>query len=772
MIRKTRQTNSRLRDNQPLSQRHIEKRRRFQLAAKSRKRAYRLGFQTGIRLGRREAVLRGIRRSDIETWNIKILYVEEGLFNVNQGIMDALRDTVKELIVAGAYDEIIPLAQKERPDLILVLNGVHGFDVSQLNTLRSLGFKTAVWFADDPYFTDKTKKYALLYDYVFTHEQAAVPYYMSIGCEKVFYLPLAANPAIFQPRQVDATYHSDICFIGTGFSNRISLFNHIIPYLPDKKIFLAGALWNSLHDYSSLKKNIRLHGVSPEESVRYYNGAKIVINLHRDPYGGLNSDGVPGHSINPRTYEIAASGGFQLTDIRNDLSQLYTPGFDIETFSSAMDLVNKIKYYLNHEREREQIALRSLKTTFEQHTYVTRISSLLRAIFGSGEKFGTGSFSMLTSIKTSDTEKQTVATVSLLGWRKGYQQGWDGGYILGRSEAINRQNPTPSPSRRSLRIIYVTSGLGIPYNPIDSFIIDALQEQVAELLIRRPNENIAETASIIRPDLVLVFNGMKFPVREADAIRAKGIRTAIWMTDDPYYTDETIGIARHYDFVFTLELNCVDFYRKHGSRNVYYLPLAADTRVFNPRCVTPSFRKEISFIGTAYWKRVKFFEPIIPFLASRDTHINGWWWDRLSNYHLIAKKIALNDWVSPGKTASYYAGSKIVINLHRSVDEDSWNANRMYRIPALSINPRTYEVNACATLQLTDERSELKNMYIPGKEIETYSSAQELVEKVNYYLEHENERRTIAWNGYRRTLQDHTYSKRIFQMLTLLFGAV
>lgn len=184
-----------------------------------------LGWRHGYFFGRCEAIFRKVPTVGLASWQVKVLYVEGGLFNLNQGIIDALGGMVRELVVAGAFEDIVAIAQRENPDIVIVLNGIHGFDDSQLEILRNHGFKTAVWFADDPYFLNKTTGAAPLYDFVFTHELGVVPYYKRLGCQRVYYLPLAANPYIFRPERVDTSYRTDVCFVGTGFENRIQFFN-------------------------------------------------------------------------------------------------------------------------------------------------------------------------------------------------------------------------------------------------------------------------------------------------------------------------------------------------------------------------------------------------------------------------------------------------------------------------------------------------------------------------------------------------------------------
>jgi spore maturation protein CgeB len=58
----------------------------------------------------------------------------------------------------------------------------------------------------------------------------------------------------------------------------------------------------------------------------------------------------------------------------------------------------------------------------------------------------------------------------------------------------------------------------------------------------------------------------------------------------------------------------------------------------------------------------------------------------------------------------------------------------------------------------------LHDFFESGKEIETFSSKEELVDKVKYYLTHSKEREEIASNGYKRFLNEHTSIKRFEKM--------
>lgn len=350
----------------------------------------------------------------------------------------------------------------------------------------------------------------------------------------------------------------------------------------------------------------------------------------------------------------------------------------------------------------------------------------------------------------------------------GLQDGFNEGYLRGRMDVIATR-PGPVFPLRQTHVLYVSTGKGFPYSPLDEGITETLRSLVTAVTPTAPTLPVAQQAAELRPDLVLSLDGLEMPLDQVDAIRAMGIKTAVWLTDDPYYTDMTLEIARHYDYVFTLELNCVEFYRQNGCPNVYYLPFGVFPGHFRPLRDRAADPRSLSFVGSAYWNRVYFFKPIIRELMARGLRINGIWWDRLVEAESYPGRVEQGMWLGPQETAAVYSSSKITINLHRAYDDASVNNNAAL-IQAASPNPRTFEIAASGTLQLVDVRSDIARFYTPGVEIETYESAEELISKVDYYLANETQRREIVLRALDRTLREHTYTHRLNEMLTVIFG--
>jgi len=83
-------------------------------------------------------------------------------------------------------------------------------------------------------------------------------------------------------------------------------------------------------------------------------------------------------------------------------------------------------------------------------------------------------------------------------------------------------------------------------------------------------------------------------------------------------------------------------------------------------------------------------------------------------------------------------------------------------------NMRLFEATGAGTCLVTDTGPNLADLFVDGKEVVTYSSLDECVEKVHYLLEHEDERRAIAEAGQRRCLSDHSIASRCEQIDALI----
>jgi hypothetical protein len=81
---------------------------------------------------------------------------------------------------------------------------------------------------------------------------------------------------------------------------------------------------------------------------------------------------------------------------------------------------------------------------------------------------------------------------------------------------------------------------------------------------------------------------------------------------------------------------------------------------------------------------------------------------------------------------------------------------------------RDFEVPLAGGFYLVEEAPDHRELFDVGREIVTWQSIEELIDKSRYYLARENERRAIAAAGQRRALKDHTWAKRFNDLFRTL----
>ncbi len=267
-----------------------------------------------------------------------------------------------------------------RPDMLLVVHGSRT-PMQLVRYARSLGITTVLWLVEDPYEIDFHRGSMVnAFDFVFTNERQAVYEYSH---PRVTYLPWCCNPRIHKKMNVTDTYRSDLCFVGMGFPNRVQILNSIAPFLKHLNVKLIGE-WNRWEKLHPDLRDFVLPVVNDfREVLKYYNGAKINLNIHRDPINppSGNTQGVMATSPNDRAFAIAGCGGFQMVDrLRPDLWDCFQDEKEMISFSDPDDLARKIESYLSKPELRFLIGGESQNRVYRDHTYKHRLGEIFQQI--------------------------------------------------------------------------------------------------------------------------------------------------------------------------------------------------------------------------------------------------------------------------------------------------------------------------------------------------------------------------------------------------------
>lgn len=102
-----------------------------------------------------------------------------------------------------------------------------------------------------------------------------------------------------------------------------------------------------------------------------------------------------------------------------------------------------------------------------------------------------------------------------------------------------------------------------------------------------------------------------------------------------------------------------------------------------------------------------------------------------------------------------FAGSKI-------------NLNVTLKSIKTGIPLRVFDIMGAGGFLITNYQEELLEYFVPDEDLVIYYNYEDLLEKVAYYLEHEEERARIAANGAKKVRELHTMKNRIEVMLDVL----
>ena len=251
---------------------------------------------------------------------------------------------------------------------------------------------------------------------------------------------------------------------------------------------------------------------------------------------------------------------------------------------------------------------------------------------------------------------------------------------------------------------------------------------------RRMNKRLVAAANEHQAD-VAFFCLFKNEIKTStiEAVSALGTPTVNWFCDDHWRFDNFSRFyAPSFNWVTTTSEDALPKYARIGCQNVILTQWACNRYAY--RRVSDEKKYDISFIGQPHGNRRK----LITFLREAGVDVlcfgHGWPEGRVSHDQMI----------------EIFSTSRLNLN----------PSNSSTALDKPQIKGRVFEVPGCGGFLLTEPAAHLDHYLEPGRECVVYESGDDLVDKVRYYLAHEEERKAIELAGEARVLRDHTYDTR------------
>ena len=131
-------------------------------------------------------------------------------------------------------------------------------------------------------------------------------------------------------------------------------------------------------DASKLPKADCRGGVSTlTEMPKVFHASRINLNITMRPIES---------GLSLRVWDVLGCGGFLMTNYQAELPEYFEIGKDLEAYESLPELSEKIRYYLSHEEERLEIAIRGYEKAAKYHSYETRLAQMIKILTDSLEQ--------------------------------------------------------------------------------------------------------------------------------------------------------------------------------------------------------------------------------------------------------------------------------------------------------------------------------------------------------------------------------------------------
>ncbi len=263
------------------------------------------------------------------------------------------------------------------------------------------------------------------------------------------------------------------------------------------------------------------------------------------------------------------------------------------------------------------------------------------------------------------------------------------------------------------------------------------------------NKKLKDLITSEKPDFALfcLFEN-EFDEESLKSLKENTV-TAAYFFDDPWRKEFARYWRKYFDYSTTPDYYSYLNYINSGEKNIFYIPFGYNPDIYK-KVETPK-KYDVSFVGgyNPYRKWV------LDYLRNRGVTVSvfgrGWG----------------DSWLSQEDMVKIFNASKINLNLSNSISYDY-----RYLLSALKspkdikqmlllkknkeqVKGRHYEINGCGGFQLSYFVPGLNLVYEIDKEIAVYENIDTLPDEINFFLNNEEVRNTLADAGHQRSLKDH-----------------
>ena len=336
------------------------------------------------------------------------------------------------------------------------------------------------------------------------------------------------------------------------------------------------------------------------------------------------------------------------------------------------------------------------------------------------------------------------------------------------------------------------------------------------------------SAALKKQESQMVFSINFFPVF-SEVCNIFHIPYVCWIVDSPVMELYSHSLRNGWNRIFLFDYALYEEFRPENPKGIFYLPLGADYARLDPLLENitkkdkEKYAAEVSFIGSLYTEKCPYnrlkeeswmkgyldgviqaqlkvygynfleecitdeilqqFKEKVPFYQFPEKANHN---DRAAMAHLYLgnkvteqERLQLLKRVSEEFSLDLYTASDfspLPKANYRGLARSTTEMPKIFRLSKINLNftskpirtgipLRLWDILGAGGFVLTNYQSEIPEYFEVGKDLDIFASEEELVEKIRYYLEHEEEREEIARNGYQKAKEKYSLELRVKQIL-------
>jgi spore maturation protein CgeB len=271
----------------------------------------------------------------------------------------------------------------------------------------------------------------------------------------------------------------------------------------------------------------------------------------------------------------------------------------------------------------------------------------------------------------------------------------------------------------------------------------------------RLNVDLINAAEQFNPKLMFIYRGTHITPQTITEIKQRLPDCVVYgyNNDDPFADGHPPWLWRHflksvpkYDLVFAYRHHNLGDFLRIGAKKVELLRSWYIPEINYPVSLSGidkiKYECDVIFIGHCENDgRLEYLEEIVKNGYKLRLFGPGYEWDHLLNKSEILKHLSPVHLVWNEDYNKALAGGKIALCFFSKLNRDTYTR-------------RCFEIPAAGTLLLSEYSDDLASLYQAGEEADFFKTKEEMIQKINLYLDNDDLRSRIAANGNQRAIID------------------